>query len=141
MIRHKAYKFRIYPNAEQQVLLAKTFGSVRFVYNYFLGVKTKLYEEEKKSLSYTKCAAELVSLKKENPFLKEVDSIALQQSLRHLLQSGRSPGVRNGNPLQYSCLESFTDKGAWGATVHGVMSQTQLSLHTTQAIFIYCNEK
>ena len=55
--------------------------------------------------------------------------------------SGRSPGVRNGNPLQYSCLESFTDKGAWGATVHGVMSQTQLSLHTTQAIFIYCNEK
>ena len=84
MIRHKAYKFRIYPNTEQQVLLAKTFGSVRFVYNYFLGVKTKLYEEEKKSLSYTKCAAELVSLKKENPFLKEVDSIALQQSLRHL---------------------------------------------------------
>ena len=53
MIRHKAYKFRIYPNAEQQVLLAKTFGSVRFVYNHFLDVKTKLYEETKRTRSYT----------------------------------------------------------------------------------------
>ena len=84
MIQHKAYKFRIYPNTEQRVLLAKTFGSVRLVYNHFLAVKTKLYEEEKKSMSYKQCAAELVSLKKEKPFLKEVDSIALQQALRHL---------------------------------------------------------
>ena len=59
-----------------------------------------------------------------------------------ILGSGRFPGVRNVNPLQYSCLEKFTDKGAWWATVHGVpRSQTQLSLHTTQAVFIYCNEK
>ena len=34
--------------------------------------------------------------------------------------SGRSPGGRNGNPLQYSCLENPTDRGAWWATVHGV---------------------
>ena len=33
---------------------------------------------------------------------------------------GRSPGRRNGNPLQYSCLENPTDRGAWWATVHGV---------------------
>ena len=33
---------------------------------------------------------------------------------------GRSPGERNGNPLQYSCLENFMDRGAWQATVHGV---------------------
>ena len=39
--------------------------------------------------------------------------------------SGRSPGEGNGNPLQYSCLESSMDKGAWWATVHGVAkSQT-----------------
>ena len=82
--RHKAYKFRIYPNPEQQVLLAKTFGSVRLVYNHFLGLKTSTYEETGKTLSYTKCAADLVSLKKEKSFLQEVDSIALQQSLRHL---------------------------------------------------------
>jgi len=83
-LRHKAYKFRIYPNKDQQVLLAKTFGSVRLVYNHYLDMKTKTYEESGKSLSYTKCAADLVDLKKEKPFLKEVDSIALQHALRHL---------------------------------------------------------
>ena len=41
--------------------------------------------------------------------------------------SGRSPGVGNGNPLQYSCLEKPTDRGAWLATGHSVAkSQTQL---------------
>ena len=34
--------------------------------------------------------------------------------------SGRSPGEGNDNPLQYSCLESSLDRGAWRATVHGV---------------------
>ena len=34
--------------------------------------------------------------------------------------SGRSPGVGNGNPLQYSCLKNSMDRGAWQATVHGV---------------------
>ena len=42
--------------------------------------------------------------------------------------SGRSPGVGNGNQLQYSCLENSMDRGAWWATAHGVAkSQTQLS--------------
>ena len=42
--------------------------------------------------------------------------------------SGRSPGERNGNPLQYSCLENSMDRGAWWATVHGVAKgQTRLS--------------
>ena len=44
---------------------------------------------------------------------------------------GRSPGVGNGNPLQYSCLENFMDRGAWRPTVHGLTkSQTQLSAYT-----------
>ena len=43
--------------------------------------------------------------------------------------SGRSPGVGNSNPLQFSCLEHSMDRGAWRATVHGVAkSQTQLSM-------------
>ena len=37
-----------------------------------------------------------------------------------ILESGRSPGEGNGNPLQYSCLENPMDRGAWWATVHGV---------------------
>ena len=47
--------------------------------------------------------------------------------------SGRSPGGINGNPLQYSCLENSTDRGAWRAIVHGLAkSQTQLSNQTTR---------
>ena len=46
---------------------------------------------------------------------------------------GRSPEGKHGNPLQYSCLENLTDKGAWWATVHGVAKgQTQLSRHKTR---------
>ena len=44
--------------------------------------------------------------------------------------SGRSPGVGNGNPLQYSCLENSLNRGTWWARVHGVTeSQTRLSTH------------
>ena len=44
-----------------------------------------------------------------------------------ILESGRSPGEGNGNPLQYSCLENSMDREAWWATVHGIAkSQTQL---------------
>ena len=83
---NKAYKFRMYPNTEQQVLLAKTFGCVRLVYNRFLDRKIRQYEEDKTSVTYTSCAKEMAEMKKteEYAFLKEVDSISLQQSLRHL---------------------------------------------------------
>ena len=48
-----------------------------------------------------------------------------------ILGGGRSPGVGNGNPLQYSCLKNFVDRGAWLATVHGVIKcQRQLNTHT-----------
>ena len=43
-------------------------------------------------------------------------------------RSGRSPGEGNGNPLQYTCLKNFHDRGAWWATVHGIAkSWTRLS--------------
>ena len=46
-------------------------------------------------------------------------------------ESGRSPGGGNGNPLQYSCLGSPKDRGAWWATVYGVAkSRTRLSMHS-----------
>ena len=53
--------------------------------------------------------------------------------LRKNLGSGRSPGVGNGNPLQYSCLGNPTDRGAWRATAHEVAkSETRLSTQHTQ---------
>jgi len=55
------------------------------------------------------------------------------QCRRHglIAQSGRSPTVGNGTPLQYSCLGNPTEKLAWWATGHGITeSQTELSVHT-----------
>ena len=49
----------------------------------------------------------------ENPFANAED-------MGSIPRLGKSPGVGNGNTLQYSCLENSMDKGAWGATVHGV---------------------
>ena len=84
MKKNKAYKFRIYPNESQKELLAKTFGCCRLVFNYYLDKKQKLYEESKRTMSLTDCIKDLVNLKKEKEFLYEVDSISLQQSIRHL---------------------------------------------------------
>lgn len=81
---HKAFKFRIYPNKEQQVLINKTIGCCRFVYNHFLSKRKELYEKEQKTLNYNACSAELTQLKKELLWLKEVDSTALQTSLKDL---------------------------------------------------------
>lgn len=81
---NKAYKFRIYPNDEQASFLARQFGCSRFVYNHFLRVTTDMYAETKKSLRYKDWAKLLVELKKEKEWLKEVNSQALQQTLKDL---------------------------------------------------------
>ena len=81
----KGYKYRIYPNKEQEIQLSKTFGSVRFVYNQLLAKKIKLYKEEKMNLSYSNCSSILTSMKKQNyVWLKDVDKFALQNSLKDL---------------------------------------------------------
>ena len=54
-----------------------------------------------------------------------------------ILGLGRSPGEENGNPLQYSCLEKPTDRGAWWAIVHGVTKRwTRLTLHFLLFFFV-----
>lgn len=80
----RAYKYRLYPNKKQQELINKTIGCCRFVYNYYLSKKIELYKVEQKSMTYNACANDLKLLKKEKEWLKEVDSISLQQSLKDL---------------------------------------------------------
>ena len=80
----KSYRFRIYPNEKQRVLIAKTFGCSRFVYNYYLDKKIKLYEETKQSMSFYACSADLTLLEKETEWLTDVDKWSLQNSLRNL---------------------------------------------------------
>ncbi|MEI6856303.1 transposase [Psychrilyobacter sp.] len=81
---NKVFKFRILPTKEQELLIRKTFGSTRLIYNIFLDKKIKLYEGEKKFTTYTTQAKELPFLKKELEFLKEVDSMSLQITLKNL---------------------------------------------------------
>lgn len=81
---NKSFKVRIYPNKEQKFLLEKTFGANRFIYNYFLNLKTKLYEFYKINLSYNNSSKVLTELKKNKTWLKQVDAISLQQTLRDL---------------------------------------------------------
>ena len=80
----KAFKYRMYPNREQRILLAKTFGCTRFVYNHYLAKRKDAYEKDGITLNYSACAKDLVSLKKEYEWLKEVDSVALQSSVKNL---------------------------------------------------------
>ncbi|KGA95984.1 transposase, partial [Alkalihalobacillus alcalophilus ATCC 27647 = CGMCC 1.3604] len=87
MLINKAYKFRLYPSKEQETLIAKTIGCSRFVFNRFLGQWNDTYQETGKGLTYSSCSAELTQLKKEFVWLKEVDSIALQSSLKNLADS------------------------------------------------------
>ncbi len=82
-----AYKYRIYPNKAQENLIQRTFGCSRFVYNYFLNRRIQAYQEDKSTLSYYSCCAELTQLKKELEWLQEVDSTALKTSLRDLDRS------------------------------------------------------
>lgn len=89
MLRHKAYKYRIYPNKEQEVLITKTIGCSRFIYNHFLNLWNDEYSKTHRGLSYNACSAMLPLMKKNEAtqWLKEVDSIALQSSLKHLSDS------------------------------------------------------
>lgn len=81
----KGVKFRIYPNMEQQNLINQTLGCCRLIYNKCLAMRNEAYENGNK-IGYSQTSAMLTGLKRmeEFAFLKEVDSIALQQSLRDL---------------------------------------------------------
>ena len=79
---YKAYKFRLYPNTSQEILINKTFGCVRFVYNYFL--------DECMNKGYIRAfdmCSEIKELYNKYPFLKEVDSCSLRCAVFNLEDS------------------------------------------------------
>lgn len=80
----KAYKYRIYPNKKQQELIQKTFGCVRFVYNYYLNKRKEIYENNKTAFTCNMCSKDLTKLKKELEWLKEPDKDSLQKALKDL---------------------------------------------------------
>ena len=83
---NKAYKFRLYPTKEQEQLLAKTFGCVRFVYNQMLAERIEIHEkfkDNKEALKKQKFPTP-AKYKQEYPWLKEVDSLALANAQLNL---------------------------------------------------------
>ena len=84
---NKGVKFRIYPNKEQQNLINQTLGCCRLIYNIGLDMRNKAFEDGEK-VNYSKTCAMLTKLKRSDKFsfLRDVDSVALQQSLLNLDQ-------------------------------------------------------
>lgn len=87
MLKHKAYRFRIYPTTEQEILIAKTIGCSRFVFNHFLAKWEETYKATGKGLSYGSCSKDIPVLKQELDWLKEVDSTSVQNSVKHLAEA------------------------------------------------------
>ena len=85
-MNYLGFKYKILPTAEQVEFLEQHFGSARFIYNYFLDLKSKTYEESQVNLSYNELSKYLTNLKKldEYSWLKLVNSQTLTESLRNL---------------------------------------------------------
>lgn len=83
---YKAYKYRLYPNKSQEELILKHIGCCRYIYNYGLEKKIKVYQESKQGISRFEISNDLPKLKKkqETSWLKEVNSLSLQASLANL---------------------------------------------------------
>lgn len=114
-MKYRAYKFRLYPNKEQEVLIEKTFGSSRFIYNYFLDMWNSQYELTGKGMSYSSLSKLIPDLKNNNfVWLKEVDSIAIQSSVKDLSDSfNRFFKKQNGFPKfkrKNTSKKSYTTK-------------------------------
>lgn len=112
MAKHKGYKFRIYPTKEQEVLIAKTIGCSRFVFNHFLSKWDAAYEATSKGLSYDACSKALPMLKQEFSWLTEVDSTAVQNSVKHLADTYKKFFKKEGNHPRFKSkrhpVQSYT---------------------------------
>src|SRR5919198_3370565 len=85
----RAYRFRIYPTPEQELVLRRTFGCVRWVWNQLLAEQRARTQRGQRCLSYGQTSTYLTALKRqpEHAWLKEVSCVPLQQTLRHLARA------------------------------------------------------
>lgn len=101
----KAYKFRLYPSKQQEELIRRTCGCARFVYNATLAARQTAYKSGT-SLSGNDCVKMLPGLKMQYPWLKEVDSTALQSSVKNMDRAYQNffasrSGARKGKPVGF----------------------------------------
>lgn len=123
----RSYKFRIYPNQEQEIQIKRTFGCCRFVYNHFLAQRIAQYKETGKAPTRFQQDKSLTLLKEELAWLKEPDKCALQCVLKNLdlayqnffrrVKQGKKPGFpkfkskrNNRNSYRTNCNIKVLDK-------------------------------
>lgn len=107
-----SYKFRIYPNREQQVLIQKTFGCTRFVYNHFLAQRISEYQTTGKAPTRFQQDKTLTVLKREIEWLREPDKCALQNALKDLDAAYKNffRSVKNGGKVGFPRFKSKRDR-------------------------------
>lgn len=110
----KAYKFRIYPTPEQELLINKTFGCVRYIYNYGLAKIKEEYERDKTRVNISDISKEIPLLKKaeETAWLQEVPAVALIFSLRNLGSAFKNffRQIKKGEKAGYPQFKSRYDR-------------------------------
>lgn len=121
----KSYKFRIYPNKNQRILIEKTFGCCRFVYNHYLAKSIEDYERSGKMNSRFQNDKDYTQLKKKEEFswLKETDASAHQNAIRNLdvtyqnffrrVKQGQKPGFPKFKKKSYA--QSYTTPNLMGS--------------------------
>lgn len=116
---NKAYKYRIYPSNEQTIIMSKTFGCVRFVYNEILTVQQNKYKNGEKHMSKIDANNYCNQiLKKEYPFLCEVDKFAITNSIfalenaykKFFLRKGRIPKYKSKHKSKMSYTTNITGR-------------------------------
>lgn len=118
----RAYKYRIYPTEEQKVLLAKTFGCCRFVYNWALKLKIEVYKQDKKSIGNVELTNRMKrELKTEHEWLGKVNSQALQSSLRNLDTAFKN-FFRDTHAVGFPKLKSKKDRQSFQCPQHCVVA-------------------
>ena len=163
-VSQRAYKYRFYPTDEQRQLLARTFGSVRWVYNTILRWRTDAYHEDGESIGYAQTDAKLTELKKSGEFawLYEVSSVPLQQCLRHQHRAFRNffegraryPGFKSKHRRQSATFtkSAFSYRGGelriakcstpldvrWSRELPGEPSTLTISMDAAGRYFVSC---
>ena len=134
----KSYKFRIYPNESQRILIDKTFGCCRFVYNYYLAKSIEDYGRTGKSNSYSQNSKDYTELKKKEEFwwLKETDSSAHQRALKNLdtayqnffrrVKQGQKPGFPKFK--KKASAQSYTTPNFNGYVISKVVQDSHIKI-------------
>lgn len=110
----RSYKFRLYPNKEQENLILRTFGCGRFVYNYYLAQRIEAYRETGKSPTHFTQDKDLTTLKQQEEaiWLQDVDSQALKRELKFLDNAYQNffRGIKKGEKTGFPRFKSKKDR-------------------------------